>query len=66
MLQTGECMDKTRRALESSLAVLDRRVPSLIRTPYATGVQGSVRALPFLALSLAADDDGDLERYPGV
>ena len=47
LIRTDECLDKTRRALESSLALLDRRVPSLIRIPEARAFvsRGSVRAL---------------------
>jgi hypothetical protein len=32
MLQTEKCLDDTRRAIETSLAQLDRRIPSLLRT----------------------------------
>jgi hypothetical protein len=63
--RTDQCLDTTRRALESSIAILNRGLPSLIRSPHsrAAGSQDFVRALPVMALSLVCDDDGDLEKY---
>jgi hypothetical protein len=34
MLRTNECVENTHRALQTSFAQLDRRLPSLNHTPY--------------------------------